>query len=259
MSEAAVETLRTGGAEIQAVDRVAQILRLFGPDRPRVTAAEAAEQLHLNRTTTYRYCTSLVAAGLLERGIEPGTFAPGALLVQLGAFAIGRRQVVDLAPNYMRSLSSETGLTSVLSLWGSVGPVVSRVEEEVTRSIVVTVRVGTQLSLASAQAKIFLAHQMDHARAERLLGVLPDDLRLQVTREIRDLSVTGELAVGVDGLGIHAMAAPVFDEYTVCASLAILGTNDMLPLDLHSDAAKHLRRTAEALSQAMGGATPAEV
>jgi len=52
-----VDSVRANGAEIQAVDRVAQILRLFGPERPRVTAAEAAEVLHLNRTTTYRYCT----------------------------------------------------------------------------------------------------------------------------------------------------------------------------------------------------------
>jgi len=249
-----VDSVRANGAEIQAVDRVAQILRLFGPERPRVTAAEAAEVLHLNRTTTYRYCTSLVAAGLLERGTEPGTFMPGALLVQLGAFAIGRRQVVDLAPTYMRELSADTGLTSVLSLWGSMGPVVSRVEEETTRSVVVTVRVGTQLSLASAQAKVFLAHQADQDRAERLLAVLPDDLRVRTAREIRELSASGGLAVGVDGLGIHAMAAPVFDEYTVCASLAILGTNDMLPLDLRSSAAARLRSAAEALSMAMGAA-----
>jgi DNA-binding IclR family transcriptional regulator len=253
MADAGNGEARVAG-EIQAVDRAAQILRLFGPERPRLTAAEAAELLQLNRTTTYRYCVSLVAAGLLERGVEPGTFTPGALLVQLGAFAIGRRQVVDLASGHMRSLSAATGLTSVLSLWGSMGPIVSRVEEESTRSVVVTVRVGTQLSLASAQAKIFLAHQSDRDRAERLLAVLPDDLRAQVRREIRELSVTGEIAVGADGLGIHAVAAPVFDEYSVCASLALIGTNDMLPLDVNTDTARRLRDAASALSREMGGA-----
>ena len=246
------------GAEIQAVARAAQILRLFAPERARLTAAEAAELLHLNRTTTYRYCTSLVAAGLLERGIESGTFVPGALLVQLGAFAIGRRQVVDLASNHMRGLSADTGLTSVLSLWGSIGPVVSRVEEETTRSVVVTVRVGTQLSLSSAQAKIFLAHQRDRARADRLLGVLPDDLRAQVGREIRELAETGEIAVGADGLGIHAIAAPVFDEYGICASIALIGTNDMLPLDVNTDTAERLRQAASALTREMGGIAPAD-
>lgn len=241
--------------EIQAVDRAAQILRLFGPERPRLTAAEASELLQLNRTTTYRYCVSLVAAGLLERGSEAGTFVPGALLVQLGAFAIGRRQVVDLASTHMRSLSLDTGLTSVLSLWGSMGPIVSRVEEESARSVVVTVRVGMQLSLASAQAKIFLAHQDDPDRAERLLAVLPDGLRTEVGREVRELSKTGDIAVGVDGLGIHAIAAAVFDEYRICASLALIGTNDMLPLDVGTETAARLREAAAALSREMGSVT----
>jgi DNA-binding IclR family transcriptional regulator len=75
---------RSGGTEIQAVDRAAQILRLFGPETPELTAGEAAERLELNRTTTYRYCTSLASSGLLERGTAPGTFVPGALLLQLG-------------------------------------------------------------------------------------------------------------------------------------------------------------------------------
>lgn len=242
--------------EIQAVDRAAQILRLFGPERPRLTAAEAAELLQLNRTTTYRYCVSLVAAGLLERGAETGTFVPGALLVQLGAFAIGRREVVDLASTHMRRLSAETGLTSVLSLWGSMGPIVSRVEEESSRSVVVTVRVGVQLSLASAQGKIFLAHQSDQDRAQRLLAVLPDELRAEVGREIRDLAGTGGIAVGADGLGVHAIAAPVFDEYSVCASLAMIGTNDMLPFDLDTSAAARLREAAAALSHEMGSVRP---
>ncbi|MGO2112700.1 MAG: IclR family transcriptional regulator [Pseudoclavibacter sp.] len=243
---------RTGGAEIQAVDRAAQILSVFGPERPQITAAEAAELLDLNRTTTYRYCTSLVSAGLLERGPESGTFVPGALLVQLGAFAIGRRKVVDLAPRFMRDLCTATGLTTVLSLWGSTGPIVSRVEEETTRSIVVTVRVGTQLSLVSAQSKVFLAHLGDQVRVERLIATLSDRQRERMREEVGRLVGPDDLAVGADGYGVHAIAAPVFDEYTICATLALIATNDVLPLDVTSDAAVSLRDTARALGTAMG-------
>jgi DNA-binding IclR family transcriptional regulator len=253
MSDLERDEARTGSTEIQAVDRAAQILSLFGPECPTLTAVDAAEKLKLNRTTTYRYCTSLVSAGLLERGPEHGTFVPGALLVQLGAFAIGRRKVVDLAPRYMRDLCSATGLTTVLSLWGSTGPIVSRVEEEMTRSIIVTVRVGTQLPLVSAQAKIFLAHMNDQLRVERLIGVLPDEMREQMARDIRALEGTDDVALGADGFGIHAIAAPVFDEYSICASLALVATNDMLALDANSSAAQHLRESALALSEAMGG------
>ncbi|GAA0932707.1 IclR family transcriptional regulator [Pseudonocardia zijingensis] len=249
---------RLGGADIQAVSRAAQILRLFGPHRPKLTATEAADQLGLNRTTAYRYCASLVSEGLLEKGAEPGTFVPGGLLIQLGAFAIGRRRVVDLAPTYMRDLCTATGLTTVLSLWGSTGPIVSRVEEEMTRSTVVTVRVGTQLPLVSAQAKVFLAHLGDQLRVQRLVGGLPDGVRAPLAGEVAALVGTDDVALGADGYGIHAMAAPVFDEYSVCASLALVATNDMLELDARSEAAGHLREAARALSRAMGGKPPAE-
>lgn len=244
---------RSGGTEIQAVDRAAQILRLFGPETPELTAGEAAERLEMNRTTTYRYCTSLVSAGLLARGTTPGTFVPGALLLQLGAFAVGRRKVVDLAPPHMRELCSVTGLTTVLSLWGSTGPIVSRVEEDATRTVLVTVRVGTQLALLSAQARVFLAHMTDQLRVDRLLGSLSDERRTGLATEIRELTGTDRIAVSSDGFGVNAMAAPVFDESGICASVALIATGQLLPLDPESSTAGHLRDTARALSKAMGG------
>ncbi|CAL9328758.1 iron-containing alcohol dehydrogenase [Streptomyces sp. enrichment culture] len=122
------------------MSRVSQILSLFEPATPEVTAGEVAERLGLNRTTLYRYCTTLVAAGLLERSTEGGC-VPGSLLLQLGAFAIGHRRVVHLAPRHMRALSRVTRTSAVLGLWNLTGPVVSRVEEDVSAAVIVSVRV----------------------------------------------------------------------------------------------------------------------
>src|SRR6185369_6319519 len=148
--------VRADQADIQAVSRVSQILALFDPATPEVTAGEVAERLGLNRTTAYRYCTSLVAAGLLERSADGG-YVPGGLLLQLGAFAIGHRRVVNLAPRHMQALSRATQTSVVLSLWGLTGPVVSRVEENASTIVIVSVRVGSHLPLDTAQSKVFLA------------------------------------------------------------------------------------------------------
>jgi response regulator of citrate/malate metabolism len=64
------------GSDIQAVARVGQICGLFGPHTTELTASEVAERLGLNRTTAYRYCASMVAAGILERGPRRSTFVP---------------------------------------------------------------------------------------------------------------------------------------------------------------------------------------
>jgi DNA-binding IclR family transcriptional regulator len=235
-------------AEIQAVSRAAQILGLFGPQLPELSAADAAERLGLNRSTAYRYCTSLVAAGLLERGAQSGTFVPGGLLVQLGTFALGRRKVMDLAAPHLRSLSASTRLTAVLSLWGSGCPVVSRVEEDSNRTSMVTVRVGTHLHLDTAQAKVFLAYLPDRAR---LLGNLPDGQRAAVVDELTRVRAAGYGAV-VTTDGIVAVGAPAYDEHGICATVAVVGTERSLSCEPHSDAVRMVIDAARALSKEMG-------
>src|SRR5690554_2508624 len=127
-------------SDIQAVARVGQICSLFGPTTTELTAADVAERLGLNRTTAYRYCASLVTAGILERGPQRGTFILGGLMLQLGIHALGRRRVVEFAPPYLTELSTALRLTAVLSLWGAQGPIVALVQEDTTHSVLVTVR-----------------------------------------------------------------------------------------------------------------------
>ncbi|MFI5611560.1 IclR family transcriptional regulator [Amycolatopsis sp. NPDC051903] len=242
--------VRADQADIQAVSRVSQILSLFDPATPEVTAGQVAERLGLNRTTAYRYCTSLVAAGLLERSADGG-YVPGGLLLQLGAFAIGHRRVVNLAPRHMQALSRATQTSAVLSLWGLTGPVVSRVEEMVS-TVIVSVRVGSHLPLDTAQSKVFLAYHADQLSMERLIGNLSgtarDELRADVDR-VREVGHCSAMSTP----GIVAVAAPVFDEYGICATLAIVGPDNTLSM---SDEAPELRvvvDTARELTNELGG------
>ncbi len=245
--------------DIQAVSRVGQILGLFSVENPTTTVAEAAEQLGLNRSTTHRYFTSLVTAGLLERTREPSSFEPGGLLLQLGAAALARRRVLDIAPPFLRKLCQSTHLTTVISLWGSSGPVVSRTEEDNTRSVLVTVRVGTQLGLRSAQAKIFLTHLPDQLRVERLLGTLSADEREELDADLDEVRRTGLASDHLVDSGITALATGVFDEYGVCATIALVGTVRTLPLDEATAIREELIRTAGQITERMGGTDPVPV
>ena len=249
------ETQTASASDIQAVTRAAQILQLFSPETPQLTAAEAAERLGLNRSTVYRYCNSLVAAGLLERGAAAGCFIPGGLLLQLGAFALSRRRVVDLAPVRMRELSAATHMTAVLSLWGSAGPVVSRAEEDSSRNVVVSVRVGSQLPITAAQAKVFLAFSKDQLQADRLIGALPEGQQEELRAEIGRTRRSG-IATSPDVGGVNAVAAPVFDEYGICATMALVATNHVLSLERDSWAALQLATAAAQLSKELGGIQP---
>lgn len=245
------DAARGDQADIQAVSRVSQILSLFEPARPELTAAEVAERLGLNRTTAYRYCTSLVSAGLLERSADGG-YVPGGLLLQLGAFAIGHRRVASLAPRHLQALARATQTSAVLSLWGTTGPVVSRVEENVGAVVVVSVRVGSHLPLDTAQSKVFLAYHADQLSMERLMATLPGPARDELRADVERVRVVGHCsAMGTPG--VVAVAAPVFDEYGICATIAIIGTDNTLSM---SDDAPELRSvidTARVLTDELGG------
>lgn len=244
-------------ADIQAVSRVSQILALFDPATPELSAGEVADRLRLNRTTAYRYCTSLVSAGLLERSTDQGRYIPGRLLLQLGAFAVGRRRVVNLAPHYLQALSRVTQMTGVLSLWGLTGPVVTRVEEDTATIVVVSVRVGSHLPLEAAQSKVFIAFHSDQLAMERLLATLPHAQRESLRAEIDEVRRSAHCSA-FSTPGVVAVAAPVFDEYGICATVAVVGTDNTLSM---SDDAPELRtvlNTARALTKELGGVFPVD-
>jgi DNA-binding IclR family transcriptional regulator len=242
------------GTDIRAVSRVAQILALFTPIQPSLTATVVAAQLSLNRTTAYRYCMSLTAANLLER-TETGEFTPGAILMQLGAFALSRRDVLAIAPRYMATLSASTGATAVLSLWGNTGPVVSAVVEETRRDVIVTVRVGTHLSMETAQASIFLAYHPDQLYIERLQANLPAADRDRLAARAAAARQAG-YAPKITTRGIAILAAPVFDSHGLCAALAVLSTRDVLSVDATSAELRTLLETAAELTTELGGTSP---
>jgi DNA-binding IclR family transcriptional regulator len=245
------DTDRGDQADIQAVSRVSQILSLFDPATPEVTANMVAERLDLNRTTAYRYCTSLVAAGLLERSAEGG-YVPGGLLLQLGAFAIGHRRVINLAPRHMRALSRATQTSVVLSLWGLTGPVVSRVEENTSTIVVVSVRVGSHLPMDTAQSKVFLAYHTDQLSMERLMANLPDPARDELRAEVERVRAVGHCSA-MSTPGVVAVAAPVFDEYGICATLAIVGPDNTLSMSDDTPELRVVLDTARALTHELGG------
>ena len=238
-----------GTGDIQAVQRVGQLLALFTVNRPRLTVAEAAALVGLNRSTVSRYFGSLVLAGVLERSREEqAAYEPGPLLLQLGAVAHGQRRVLDLAPPHMRRLANETGLTTVLSLRGSDGPVVSLVSEVGTSPILVTVRVGTTLGMDSAQGHLFLRFSKDEDAIARYWESLDPVKRRRVEAEVQ---AAGELGLAralapMGGLGI--LAAPVFDDHDVAATIAVVGVEPEAP-----EIATALRRTAFRITAEMGG------
>ncbi|QIZ99897.1 MULTISPECIES: helix-turn-helix domain-containing protein [unclassified Leifsonia] len=235
------------GSDIQAVARVGQICSLFGPHTTDLTAAEVAERLGLNRTTAYRYCASLAAAGILERGARRGSFALGGLMLQLGIHALTRRRVTEIAPPYLAELSAAVRMTAVLSLWGARGPVVALVEEDRSRTAVVTVRAGSQLDATAAQTRVFLGHLDD----ERAFGWVTEGATSAERAELEAAVYTARRSgycITPQSGGVFSLAAPVFDEYGIAATVGLLGADPQADLTAGSPIITALLNTTAALT-----------
>lgn len=242
-----------GTGDIQAVHRVGELLRLFTLNQPRITVAEAAAAVGLNRTTVHRYFTSLVQADILERDRdEAAAFVPGKLLLQLGAVAQGQRRVLDIAPSYMRSLSLETSLTVVLSLWGASGPVVSLVSETGTHPILITVRIGSSLGPESAQTRLFVSLSEDKEMMSRFLAGVPEEQRVAFEHDLPSCRSRGVSRVRIPAVDGVVLAAAVFDEHGLAATVALVGTTSSLP-EGASPAEAALLRAAYGITAEMGG------
>jgi DNA-binding IclR family transcriptional regulator len=247
----------TSNFDIQSVSRVGQILALYGPQTDELTAADVAVRLGMNRTTAYRYCTSLVAAGILERGRGRGAFALGALLLQLGVQAVGRHRVMDVAPPHLAQLSSDVGATAVLSLWGGNCPIVALVQEDLSSTVLVTVRAGSRLDLGSAQMRVFLAYLPDAQLVERATAGLGDVVRAEVEAAVYTTRRNGYSTVNLED-GLFSAAAPVFDERGICATIALLGGDRLAGFPSGSAPLARLRQTAASLSELLGGGEGAD-
>lgn len=234
-------------SDIRAVARVAEICALFGPRVLELSAADVAERTGLNRTTAYRYCASMTAAGILERGTRRGTFALGGLMLELGIQALGRQRVVEIAGPYLRKLSAAARMTAVLSVRGAQLPVVALVEEDTSRLVVVTVHPGTKLDASAAQTHLFLAYA-DTTTMDLVASGMSAADKARLESEVYSARRQG-FSIARHSGGLFGVAAPVFDEKGLCATVAFLGSGDV---DL-TFARDQLLATAAALTDELGG------
>jgi DNA-binding IclR family transcriptional regulator len=246
-----------GRADIQAVDRVGQILALFTDSTTCLTTHSVAGTLGLNRTTAHRYLTSMVAEDLLAVSTRPPGYRLGSLALRLGGLTVGHDRVGAIAAEHMSRLADELVATITLNLWTATGPVVVRVQEPQRRNVRLTFRVGTILPIDTAQAAVFLAFGRNDEEREQSIRGLPEPGRSIIRAKAAEARRTG-LATAVDETnGICCLAAPVFDGTGVRAVLAVVDTISSMPDSVFPHRLARLQNAAQDLTARLGGARPA--
>ncbi len=215
VSEAA--GLVTSGRNATA-DRAIDVLLLFDPATPVLSAGEIASRLGMSRSTTYRYLQSLRSSDLLEEDAARGGFRLGPRIFELASIARQGLGLSEIALPVMHDLCREVDEAVLLTRRsGTMVVCVERVET--TRPIRLSYERGHLLPLhAGAPSKVLLAFEDPATLDVDALGALerftestitdPDELRaeLALIREQGYAMSNGELDLGVRGI-----AAPIFD------------------------------------------------
>jgi IclR family pca regulon transcriptional regulator len=193
------------------------VIEAFGPDRPRMTVADAARASDTTRAAARRCLLTLEQLGYLTH--DGRYFAPTPRMLRLGAAFLDASALPRLAQPYLESARDElTEAVSLTVLEGDWSVFIARAE---TQRIVSTgVRLGARLPAhASATGRILLA-----ALPDERVGAVLARARLQATtpRTVVDVARLRALVVQARStgvtytdeeleLGMRSMAVPVRD------------------------------------------------
>jgi len=249
---------RTIGVGLTVLQTVARM-----PSAPTVSEVEYALGMPAARAS--RYLASLTQSEFLRHDALTGRFNLGAAVIELGMLAMARTDAIRLALELMRPLTQETGLVSILYVWGSNGPTAIK-WEQAPQYVPIRLREGLNISvLVTAAGRVFLAY---HDPAE-LRPILQKDMkewngRAEARRKFSMKDVEALQAevrehgmaqtVALNNPAIAALAAPVFGPDGLLMTLTIVGVIGSFDPGYKGSAARALKGTADKLSAMLGGA-----
>jgi len=235
------------GGGVQSLDAALRLLLALRDRAGPVALSEIARDCDMPLSKAHRYLASFLNAGLVVQAGRSGKYDLGPGAIELGLAALGRLDFVNRTADAMPDLCAATGMTVLLSVWGSQGATVVR-WERAAAPLVTSMGLGTALPLLnSASGRVFLGWAPPAMIAAQLRAELA---RAEVTPRLApDLPPGPEgparLAAGirargfatVDGKfipGLVAAGAPILDwQGQAQAAVTLIGTD---PRSIRADA-----------------------
>lgn len=256
---------------VQAVETGMRILSALIELGPTPMLKTIAEHAGMPPPKAHRYLTSYTRTGIVERNPQTGGYRLGPLAVRLGLAALRHLDVVSVANPALDEMRDRLGFSAGLAVWGTYGPTFVRVAE--TDSVVIlSIRPGSVMPiLNSALGRVFGAY-LPRSRTRALISAEMDG----VSPTSADIAFTGrspktmkmpeieEIFAGIrkDGvanvmgdlnLGIHALAAPIFDhDRQVVGALSVFGGAGLIDVSVGGKNAIALKSKALEISRALG-------
>ena len=245
---------------INSLERGLDILSSFNSQNDAFSAQTLSEQLNIPLSTTYRYLETLKKKSFLVKNQVTKMYELGFVLLVLGNVASSRMKLGEVLLPHLKSLSSSSGETVLLTAvrgWEVV--CIERVETQ--RLIKLTLEKGSTLPLhAGASSKILLAYQENRFldslfKRSVLIKYTKSTITnpVQLKKELKKIRKQGyafsdqEVDFGAVGIG-----APVFDHKgKVVAGITVAGPRERMNKKI-SQLIEMLKMYGEKASREMG-------
>ena len=197
------------GRGVQSAEVATVVLAALARAGRPMGLTEIAAAVEMAPAKVHRYLVSLTETGMVAHR-HAKSYDLGPLAAEIGVAAIARQDPVNRVADALPELVDATGLTAMLSIWGSQGPTVVR-WERANEPLVTMLGLGSVLSpWRSATGRAFLAHYPDRIAIPAAEAAGGDAAQLDEVRETvrRDGLATADS----DFIpGLAALAAPILD------------------------------------------------
>lgn len=244
----------------QSVVRAITVLKAFTDEHPEWTLTPLAQQLGLNKATTFRLLTALESEALIMRDPESDKYRLGPAIVTLGGRALRANSLRSVSHNELQALAMEINETTSLEILHGAEALVL---DEIAGSHVMTgsQSIGSRWPAhATSTGKALLAALAEDQLRQRLPRKLPQYTAHTITSWddlLQDLAQTQTRGYAVAReeleMGLLAIGAPVVnhDGETV-AAISIAGPTLRLTIDREPELGALVRDYARRISRRLG-------
>lgn len=247
--------------QVEALARGLSILELFTHETPSLSLSEIVGAMAINKSTAYRFLTTLETLGYLERDSFTRRYRPSLKVLQLGFRAINL-DVRQVARPHLERLAQE--LCETVSMGVISGTDVIYIDRVRNRSIVgVVLEVGSRLPAHTVTiGKVLLAEYPPEKLAVFFEKAVLKEYgpRTITTREgfLAELSLAREQGYAICdeelAPGLRAVGAPIRDHHgKAIAGINVSGSVSTISLErLKNEIMPAAVKTARLISQAVG-------
>ena len=245
----------------QSVLRAMSLLKAFDDVRREWGLADLAQEVGLNKTTTYRLLTALESEGMVARRPSSETYTLGPEIVVLGGRALRSNDLRSLAKPELEKMAAASGETATLEIMSGEDHVLI-IDEVIGNHLVGSSQsLGTRWPMfATSTGLAMLAHLPE----ERTAAVLARPLPQLTTKTVTDTAVLRQELAKIRQRGysfvqewleegLLVVGAPLFNhDGQVVAAISLGAPAIRFPLEREPVMGRLVLETAERISTKLG-------